>query len=445
MPGAVGGWPGRWISYALVSAGFIMESSLRGPVLSPDSVGYLAGAVGRPPVYPLWLAIFRPLPTEIGLAVIVFLQTAFVLVAAAVLVLNLRRIFGLHWLTEGFSFLLLGLPLLGGRGIGSAILTESIAYGLLLLAWSAILLFLARERVTFLVWGMLAWLLALLTRPQLLFFAAAFLPLVIWSWRQKKLSSLFLVALFFAGTVVSARLVERGYNFLRHGSVLTRPVTGLQFATPLFYLAGPEDINLLLPEDRPYFSKVIERIREGRWHRDFYQSPNFLRSSQHYIDNWNHICYQGMFNAFLEEKDIPAGTDLLSLEPELVMALNERLWRIAWPLYRKYILDHFRLVLVSMLFIMGGMTYPVLLAASAMIAGIVYWRWGNLLALGMTGVLSLHGLNYAASATMNSLMLRYTFYTDVLVLVHLILLLADWAVRIRANSLQGEGNSGPAG
>ncbi|MBE7440647.1 MAG: hypothetical protein HS115_19545 [Spirochaetales bacterium] len=443
MRGVVTGRIALPLFFCAFFCAFLLESLLRGPVLSPDSAGYLQGVMGRPPLYPLWLAVTAIWPDKSGLFIAVFFQTIFVLAASSVLIRVLWRTLVLPPLLQAILFIVLNLPLLGARGIGSAILTESLAYGLLLLFWSALLLFFLRGKLQMLALAMVFWLLAILTRPQMLFFIAALLPVGLWVLRSGRFRVLPIVFLAFLLPVVLGRSLEGAYNYIRHRSLEARPVTGLQFTTPLFYLARESDSGLFPEEDRHYFIEVHNRLRTGQWLIEYNQAPNFLRHSMHYLDNWNHVCYRGTYAAYLAELDLLDGTDLFSLQPEKVRFLNERLWRIGIILYKKYYKEHARLVLGSIIFIMGGLTYPLLLCCAGLLALLSFWRSSDLLALSLLGALALHGFNYLVSGTMNALMLRYSFYTDILVLAHLLMVLAAWAGPILPGPLPGSGSVAP--
>ena len=245
----------RALPVAGITLAVVALALSRGWALGVDSPGYIDGKVFRTPVYPLLLELARALfGPDAGLTAVFLLQTLFGCGVAALFVRRLARRFALPTWLEILVLLAFLEPFYGYLRLGNRILTEPIAYGLLLLVVDRLLAWLESRsgRDGLLICVLTA--VAILHRPQFLFLLPAeglTLLAVTVPRREWRRLAAGLAAL--AATLATVSLADQGVRWLRHGRFTSVPFTGTQLSVAALYLARPEDAELFEAELRDHF------------------------------------------------------------------------------------------------------------------------------------------------------------------------------------------------
>jgi hypothetical protein len=389
-----------------------------GPLQGKDSVGYLEGAAFRSPLYPLFLE-------SIGLVfggwrdgAVVAIQLLVTLVAVAALAATLRKTLGLSTagtlLCAGFFL----LPLVGGR-VANYLLTESLAYALFLVAFKYLVTgVLAGERRAFALFLAFA-ALAVLTRPQFVFLFAvaavvALVPGLAPGPARRRLALLGLLA----GTVAVTGLAEAGYRYARDGEFAYVPFTGIQMMASALYVSQPDDHRLFAEPDASFFRRVRTRLGEARLLAADNPRPRGIsRYSEHYASHYNTIVWR-----VLVPEMRGRWPDRAARDDTLLLAADRRLVGMSLRVLAHNLPAYLRLY-ASNLLSRTGTYYAILLAAALGGAVVVFHRTRDPLAGALLLALFAHGFNHALVAALQSMVFRYTFYTDVVHLPLLILFL----------------------
>ncbi len=386
----------------------------RGIELAKDSSGYLEGAVFRAPLYPLILEALELVFGRHALTATLVGQITFGLVAVAALVLYLRRAIELpDWLAWLAAALLL-VPYAGPLAVANRVLSEALAYPLFLLAVRSLLGAILEDR-----WGRFAaatgWAAALvLTRQQFLFLwplltLCALLWLLERSVRRRGLAALALVVTVASGV----ELADRGYRLVRHGRFARAPFAGLQLLAGALYVSPGALAERLPAAQRDLFVALHAEGRERRLLAEANPSPGGVASyAWHFRQGYNEIVWRLIVPAMRERI---GGDDWFAVEAELLP--------LARALIRAEPLAFLRLYVANLLSALGvwyamllGVITPLTLAR-----GLAHRSAPDLAA----GLLALsHLANCALVALVEPLKMRYSFYTDGLLLVLLVLLVA---------------------
>jgi hypothetical protein len=231
----------------------------KGVVLKPDSRSYLRADVHRSAGYPALIALVRRIFGRSMLPALVAIQAALGLAAATALALYLGRRFRLGVPTALLVLAILLSPY-WTLSVGNLVLSQALAYPLLLLAFRFLVSGVAdrRERDLF-VYLALAFG-CVLVRPQFLFVHSISLVAVFCAVRgASRVSHRVLLAGALAASLLAPSVIDRTWRWAHYGHFAGLPYLGQQLVTGAVYLAQPDDARLFEGKTRELFLQIHEQ------------------------------------------------------------------------------------------------------------------------------------------------------------------------------------------
>lgn len=274
--------------FAVFNIGLFALLASAAPILSPDSNGYIEGSLLRGPGYPLLLALCRLLFGDLFLRGAVVLQTAIALCGVIWLSAELKKYFRLPAPVFLLAYLALVWPLLPLKGgfTGAQIMTEALAYGMLLCSVACLTRGLFEKDNRFFLIFLLLSSASVLVRPQFIFMAAAAAVLIVARFfndrnRRNAALSLFVLLVSLAG----CKVAERGYNYIRHGAFIASPGVGFVSAMNAFFLSD-DDTALFFtdPAQRALFEQCYGRVKLAGMRAADFKGQGVTAYSQFYGD-----------------------------------------------------------------------------------------------------------------------------------------------------------------
>lgn len=398
--------------FAVFNIGLFALLASSAPILSPDSNGYIQGSLLRGPGYPLLLAFGKLLLGRGFLFGAVAVQTAVALFGVIWLSLGLKKYFRLPTFVFVLAYLALVWPLLPLKGgfVGAQIMTEALAYGMLLCAVACLLRGLFEKDNRFFLFFLLLSSAGVLVKPQFIFVpvAAALITVARFlSDRDLRKAALCLGVLFVS--LAACLAGERVYHYVRHGAFAPAPGLGFNLGMNALFLADDESsMFYTVPEQRALFDGCYAAVKAAGLRSVDFKGQGVASYAAFYSDSFNLILWQLMLPA-LDAACSPgtAGTAACMLKKEAAAAsLGKIFFRhkparlvklIAYKFLAKAPLDYW--FFVSVLFVLSGCLF-IRLALPA--AGFL---WAGLV---------LHFMNCCAISLLSPITTRLIFSTEML-------------------------------
>lgn len=423
---------------------FLIASIIHGPQFARDTIDYIAGSIIRPPLPCIIFDSVRFLFGKAYACAYLVVQTVGIIGAAYYFTEIFRKSMKITLQYSFIVFIVLLSPIIIGW-MGSFMLTEAISYALFLLSF-ALVLSLINDYSLFkhIILSFLV-LSNMLNRPQMLFFYLIYTAVSVYILVRKNgtrkgiLLSVVTVAML-AGCYV---VIEGGYNYLKHGIFARSDFTGKsQLAASLLYLSDAKDVRLF--ENKPYYPAMVQIYAEmdeyklfAKYRHDFDMSyaqywDSGIRpvgiyratSSRGDVINWHTLArnlYAQEFGVKFKRNDWLDATaiDYSNSRKWLVMSKNAE--DIAITLFKKQWFSYFKLFgsrLKKHFPVFSMMLLLVLLAVFFMRIRPISDFFGLSLFATVANIL------LVGSCT--TLQWRYTFYTDVLIVISALLIVYEF-------------------
>lgn len=395
-----------------VSLFYILYS--RGFVLKDDSYGYINNSVYRTPLYPIFIDVIEKLTGASYLKNVCIAQMAFGFFAALVLCHTLIKIFGFsNWAFHAVYVAAL-LPFFASGGIANIIMSECLAYALFLLAASYLIKSVYDPgAVNFLLLCVFS-ALAALTRPQFIFMYALilfFVALFMVTARDARKTAVF--AFILVLTVAGANFFQRTYNYRLHGIFAGVPFTGIQIATPAVYLTDSSEISLFSDsKEVEFLAAVYQKTDRDKLSIKYSIPVNFIEYSTHYMACYNDIAWRTIHSTYREK--FCRNAEMTTAE---MVEFNDFTTSIATRILKARYRGFAKLFAANVLKGIGGYFYFAFLVFVFGYSLLAYVSYGSKLAGAAFFATLCNFLNYFLIASVEPVMLRYSFYTDVFQLV----------------------------
>jgi hypothetical protein len=257
----------------------------------PDSYAFLDVRFNRSPFYSTFLKIFTSIFGENFEVPVILFQYAFIVFAVRKFIIKLSKAFNLNTFSQLILQGILLAPCVYWHFTGGSILSESIAYPLVLLVF----------RHTFKgfkdldlkpIYKALIFLFVLsLTRGQFVIFVPIILIVCGYIIHQKRSfrSSYFALLLIIALPFLT-NLTEKIYNKVVFGYYTSNAMSNVHFIASGFYLSKDSDIDLFKAEDeRAYFQIINQSLKEANMMRS-QAVANGFDDYEFYDNNFSNIC-----------------------------------------------------------------------------------------------------------------------------------------------------------
>lgn len=274
----------------------------------PDSYAFLDMRFNRSPFYCTFLKIFTSIFGENFEVPVILFQYAFIVFAVRKFIINLSKAFNLNTFSQLILQGILLAPCVYWHFTGGSILSESIAYPLVLLVfWLTFKGFKDLDLKP--IYKALIFLFVLtLTRGQFVIFVPIILIVCGYIIHQKRSfrSSYFALLLIIALPFLT-NLTEKIYNKVVFGYYTSNAMSNVHFIASGFYLSKDSDIDLFKAEDeRAYFQIINQSLKEASMMRS-QAVANGFDDYEFYDNNFSNICNHRIHElglAYFEDKGL---------------------------------------------------------------------------------------------------------------------------------------------
>lgn len=274
----------------------------------PDSYAFLDMRFNRSPFYCSFLKLFTSVfGKNFEIPVIIF-QYGFIVYAIQTLTANLSKAFNLNTFNVLVLQGILLAPCVYWHFTGGSILSESIAYPLVLLVfWHTFKAFKDLDFKPIYKTSIFLFLL-ILTRGQFVIFVPVILMVCVYILYQKRnFKSSYFVLLLIIAMPFLTNLTEKIYNKVVFGYFTSNAMSNVHFITSGFYLSKDSDIELFKTEDeRAYFQIINESLKEASLMRS-QVLVNGFDDYEFYERNFSNLCNRRVHElglAYFEQKGL---------------------------------------------------------------------------------------------------------------------------------------------
>jgi len=392
-----------WLS--VFTLGVVLYALFCGVVLDVDSESYISNGIFRSPIYPLLISASTKLFGSAVYKPVIVCQIFLVMLGAIYLSNVLRKAYTLSERTQTVIVAILVLPYL--MKWGNFLLTQGVAYGLLLLVVAHFLQWGFRQSWMNWLWGLFFLAICVLTRRQFVFMypVGVFLVLLIAYVKKQALSKSIACLLVLVGSFFMTDALEKTYHYVVHGKYTTVPFLGIQLAVAPMYLATEVDANLFQdPLEKDVFIKAYQKMKQDCSNAEC-EFGRSLPPYAHYYLNYNRICWEAIWPAARYRPHQDAYT-----VDKMLIGMSKTLIMAHWDKWGS-------LFLLNVINNMGGYYYTALLLFAFFGFLVRYQKKQDAFSLGVVLVLLVNAGNYALIALVELAFAPYQFYTNTLVLV----------------------------
>ncbi|NOU18341.1 MAG: hypothetical protein HOO91_12365 [Bacteroidales bacterium] len=386
----------------------------RGLILAPDSDGYINPTIIRSPVYPLIIQFCKLLVGIYYDKLLLLLQIVIGLIGVGVFSKLLFKQFSLNkWLVLVISFMLFS-PYIFSIQVGNMLLTESLAYPLFLITIKYILEGMSGSNHRKFILSFFFLTLLILTRSQFLFLypliAIIFFYLFIFTTTNKL--KLLKLSIIFIGMVISCFLLEMTYHYVVSGKFIRTPFTGIQLATNAIYVSSSKDSTIFYDKaERQTFVKIVKEAENKQLTLSTFSSKENTSFIHHYGVAYNEICWRTIYPILQKQIMSKNISDMYMEIDKITISISKKLmlynWKPFLTLYFKNMYNGmggfigFTWTLLSLLcllalFFIGKRSIEIIILATLFIS---------------------HLLNLSLVSLVEPIIIRYSFYTEILLLV----------------------------
>lgn len=274
----------------------------------PDSYAFLDMRFNRSPFYCTFLKIFTSVFGDNFEAPVIMFQYAFIVFAVRKFIINLSKTFNLNTFSQLILQGILLAPCVYWHFTGGSILSESIAYPLVLLVfWYTFKAFKDLDLKP--IYKAFVFLFVLiLTRGQFVIFVPIILIVSGYIIHKKRSfrSSYFALLLIIALPFLT-NLTEKIYNKVVFGYYTSNAMSNVHFIASGFYLSKDSDIDLFKTnEEQAYFQIINQSLKDASLMRSQVVA-NGLDDYDFYEYNFTKICNQRIHElglAYFEDKGL---------------------------------------------------------------------------------------------------------------------------------------------
>lgn len=304
-----------YILISLVTLIFVLN---KGAIYFPDSDGYLQMALFRSCGYPVFIAFHQYLFGENFIPALIFTQFISTFLAGLFLVRSIRKSVNLNKWLAIILFVAILLPVFTGIKSANLILSEAIAYPLYLFIIGNILLGIIRKQNKNFYFSFILTFILILVRGQFLFLVPVLLIAVLLTYDKLFFNKkhLFLIVLIIAIPFLAAS-TDVVFHKLRHNQAVTTPWTGIQVVTIPFFVSDKDDYLLFEnKKQQEYFKFVYNKLEQKKLLLN--QIPKNIDKIDFFYKNYGNIC-----NFTINDDGVKFFNEKLSDEEKII--LNDKM------------------------------------------------------------------------------------------------------------------------
>lgn len=392
---------------------------IKGGHYMPDSYAFLEMRFNRSPFYCSFLKIFTYVFGNNYELPVIIVQYGFIIFAVQTLISNLSKVFNLNTFSVITLQGVLLAPCVYWHFTGSSILSESIAYPLVLLVfWHTFKAFKDLD-VKPIFKSLLLLFFLILTRGQFIAFVPViFLVCIYIIYQNKNIKSSFVVILLVIALPFFTNISEKIYNKLVFDYYTSNTMSNVHFITSGFYTSDDSDIELFkTDEEKAYFKIINQSLKQAGMARS-QAIENGFDDFEFYKQNFSNICNHRIHElglAYFEQK----GLNYF----EQNIALNSLCGNMIFPLVKSNFSDWMKLQFKNLKTTFGTTKYMLLFLALLFYSLYMVWNHPDALYKFIALICTFMFANNAIIALVVYANKRYVFYFDWVIFAIVILLL----------------------
>lgn len=361
------------LAIGLIAVLVILITGSKLLMLSPDSEGYLIGAIYRSPVYPLFLQLLELSFGDYRGEAIIGLQTLFGLTSSYYLIHTLKKYASIHWWSLILLFGILLVPYVSELAIGNRVLSEGVSYPLYLTSLTVLFQVFVRDKPVHSLLIIITLFVLVLTRTQFIFLVPV--AVLIYGrlfYRNRTLKKSLLVGCLIFILPLLTTLADKSYHAIKHNHFVSTPWTGIHLLTPAIFTANESDIDLYKdPIERAYFKEMFTALKKVGLNVNHKIDPHELDIDiyvKHYSDIANGtLFYKGLplinGNSYDEDAKI-SNQEFIAIDHLTKVMTPALIWdnKVDW--FKLYIMNFIHgfdslsyLIVYLVIFIAGGIAF----------------------------------------------------------------------------------------
>ncbi len=252
-------------SYALLGLSIFVFLCTHSPGGGFDSPGYIHFSPIRPPLYPLFIGLFK-WAGSYQLACVMWAQT---LINCAVLWYArcwLKQHMAMSELSIFVAYVIIVIMVFFVGQLITAILSEGLAFPLFIMAFLSLIESFYAYQIKKLLYLALWTALLVLTRVQFFYWYSMFVLLIIWyGYKRIGLKNIIISIVILSGSVQASSLFNKSYHYLMYGSFVSTPsgLGELLIVQPLYLTNAQAERYFVDPVQKKYFQAVMLDISKN--------------------------------------------------------------------------------------------------------------------------------------------------------------------------------------
>ncbi|MFT5215506.1 MAG: hypothetical protein ACI83H_000615 [Glaciecola sp.] len=392
---------------------------VKGGHYMPDSYAFLEMRFNRSPFYCSFLKIFTSIFVANYELPVIIVQYSFIVFAIQNLISNLFKVFSFNLFSIIALQGILLAPCVYWHFTGGSVLSESIAYPLVLLVfWYTFKAF--KDLDVKPIFCSLAWLFILiLTRGQFISFVPIILAVCVYIIYQKKnIKSSYVILLLIIALPFLTNITEKVYNKVVFGYYVSNSMSNVHLITSGFYISNDSDIDLFKIEDEQAYFKIINQsLKEANMMRNLVVANGF-DDFEFYKQNFSKICNHRIHElglAYFEQKGLNYY--------EQNIALNDLCKNMVVPLIKSNFLNWIKLLFKNLKTTFGTTKQILLFLVLFFYSLYMVWKQADDIYKFIALVCAFMLVNNVLIALVVYANKRYVFYFDWVIFAIVILLL----------------------
>ncbi len=263
-------------------------------MIQPDTIGYIEAYPIRSAGYTSIVILFESLFGKFGLKLLVFIQAVLTLFSIQYFLKFLKRIFKL----SDFVILLIAfISYFYLYKIGTNLATDLISFAIFLFCMKFFFEAILEDRPKSLYWFYGLLIVLVLIRSQFYFlYPITLLGLVFWYFKNGNLRFFLKNIGLLALIIITTNLLDRSYHYVKHGSFMGTPFTGLQLVTDALYISEESDSLLFDGVKQEMFNKIYSNLEDKNLLMGTLVSKDSTidrdKIIHHYNYAYNEICHR---------------------------------------------------------------------------------------------------------------------------------------------------------
>jgi len=385
-----------------------------GTIMSPDSSSYISYSIERPPLYPGIISLFKIVFGSYGIKSLIFFQLYGGLSVCAWVVYKLDELFqGIHS-SKFLVFLVLVFPYCVHPYYGNTILSEAIAYPLFLIMFICVLEVIINNRKQYLYALPIAISLLILTRAQFFFMVPWFVLFCFYMifLRRDIINRPVAIMLMLLCTILPIT-IDKTARYFVHGTFSSPPYLMQQLLmVPLVASDIKAADSISDPGMRALFIEIKTKMKSVGINDSSRRNPIIQAYANYNI--YYGAFYYDIVNPIIDK----AGIHTAAAKESFAKALYIILIKDKHTLYSTIILYG-----INIMHVWGGKYWVILNVLVFMGSVCLYWQKRERYSLVLFFIILMNLINITLIAILESSEDRYTFCTDTLSVVIIIILL----------------------